>query len=530
MDDFRGNGLSGMAWYLKRGMFTTNYDGMDSPLVSINDAGLQDKPTEKRQEVAKPSPIDPVLPDPNEGFDIDELGVFNMGGAPKIKKMADMGKPTLTADQIKKHLRPILGDIVDDPTVVTIIEGLYSDPRFKTAAVVGKATADGITLYNGAFEYVDYHEAFHRIFELFVPQATRNSIYKRVANQLGISLKDSTSENNFAGHRVIAEYLADKYMDHRRYNISTNYNWLNRIINWISDVVRMLFHIGERDIYKVFLDINSGKYRNKTIASEENVDRFNKLFGNLNYEIRGQKFEHIANDPMYEELKNSMFYCLLRGQHVDLSGSTVQNTVVSREAIKRGADTLKRFGFDVFGTEVEPDKKSAVQLAMTEMLVKFDAVADDLASMMATISTDYRKVMQDDGREDADGGESQSSYDENFLKWSYEFDKFDKTTSRVKFFFATVPDSEYVDDTKIKQKFATNSLGMPQFIPMNYVFNEVLSNLWDVDTIEEAIGRLTALAMDDPMYAHILRNLRQVIKSRLNHDGTVNADAEALLT
>lgn len=529
MGDFKGDGISGIGWYIKRGMFNTRYDGFEAPKVSINNVGLFNSPIIPKQSESTTDPIEPTKIDPASGFDLDDLGAVNWGSAPKRKTESDKNKPILTPEQIKKHLRPILGDLVDDPGVVQIIQELDSDPRVKDACVVGKASHDAITLYNGAFEYVDYHEAFHRIFELFVPATTRNAIYQKVAKAQNIDLSSSTKENNFAGHRQIAEWLADKYMEHRRYNISTNYNWLNRIINWISDVARLFWNIGDRKLYKVFLDINSGKYKNRRNASKENVERFNEIFGELNYEIHGQDFVHIANDPMYEELKNCAFFCLLRGQKVDLSGATVQNTQVTREAFQRGAESLKKVGFDIFGQDVDPTKKSAAQLAMTELAVKFDAIADDLATMMAAVSTDYRKVMQYEGREDADGGESQSSYDENFFKWSYEFDKFDKTTSRVKFFFATIPDCRYSDDSKKKVTYATNSLGLPQFIPMNYVFNEVLSNLWDVDTIEEVKQRLATLGMEDPMYAYILNNLNSIINARVNKDGSVNADAEALL-
>lgn len=72
-------------------------------------------------------------------------------------------------------------------------------------------------------------------------------------------------------------------------------------------------------------------------------------------------------------------------------------------------------------------------------------------------------------------------------------------------------------------EYATNSLGLPQLVPMNYVFNEVLSNLWDVDTVEEAIGRLSTLAIDDPMYNAIVGNLRKIVA------GKDKADNEALL-
>ena len=164
---------------------------------------------------------------------------------------------------------------------------IANDPRIKNAKVVGKATADAITLYNEAFDGVDYHEAFHRIFELFVPKATRDSIYEKTAQRIGVDLKQSNESTDFIGHRQVAEWLADKYMESRRYNVNTGIQWLDKLINYIVDLVRSYCSISNRDLYRVFLDINSGKYKNQKKASKENVERFEKLFKNLNYEIHG---------------------------------------------------------------------------------------------------------------------------------------------------------------------------------------------------------------------------------------------------
>lgn len=530
-DDFKNGGISGLAWYIKNGILVSDYNGLEKPLMSINDIGYMstEKPKEKKVDTTNAEKDIPK----QGGFSLDDVAITNWGGKKgeqhKRKTPADEKKSLLTPEQIKKHLRPILGDIVDDPNVVKIITDLANDPRTKDACVVGKASSDAITLYGDAFTGVDYHEAFHRIFELFVPKATRKALYSKVAKMQGIDLNNSTKENNYEGHRQVAEWLADKYMDYRKFNISTGIEWVDRIVNFIIDVVRGLLHIGNYGMYKLFLEINSGKYKNRRNASKENVDRFNEMFGELNYEIHQQEFQHIANDPMYEDCKNTAFLCMLLGQDIDVSGATVQNTQISRAALQRGADRLKDKGFDIFGTDVEPTEKTAAQLAMTEILVKFDAVADDMAAMMANVATDYRKIMQQEGRDDLDGGETSSSYDENFFKWSYEFNKFDKTTSRVKFFFATILDLQYADDERKTFKYATNGMGMPQLIPMNYVFNEVLSQLWDVDTINEVVYRLSNLALQDPMYAQILVNLRKVIAGVTNEDGTTNADNEALL-
>ena len=434
-----------------------------------------------------------------------DLIIGNWGGLRRRKTIADKDKPLLNKETIKQTLRPILGDLVDDPTIIHVYDVYANDPRVKNAQVVGRATADAIILYNQAFEGVQYHEAFHRIFELFVPKNIRESVYAKAAKQLGIDLTKSTKDTDYIGHRQVAEWLADKYMDEAYYKQYTGIQWIDKVLNIIADFVNAIAHIGNWQLYWTFLKINSGAYRNRRNASKENVDRFNEMFKELNYEIHGTEFEHIVNDPMYEEVKNSAFYCMLLGQDIDVSGATVQNTQISRAAMQKGAERLKAYGFDIFGTEVEPTEKNAAQLAMTEVMVKFDTIADDLAAMMAAISTDYRKVMQNEGREDADGGEASSSYDENFFKWSYEFNRFDKTTSRVKFFFATIPDMRYREDET--PELATNSLGLPQLIPMNYVFNEMFSNLWDVDTVEEVVARLSSLAITDPMYAAILKNL-----------------------
>lgn len=523
-EDFSGTGLSGLGWYVKHGAFLSDYAGVGSPKISINDvwfAEQKSEPVEPTKVISAEEVIPQETPNPMD------LIIGNWGGLNKRKTVADNNKPLLTKEVIKETLKPILGDLVNDPTVLHICDTLSNDPRMATAKVVGKASVDAITLYNEAFDGVQYHEAFHRIFELFVPKNIRDSIYTKSAKQLNIDLSKSTKDTNYVGHRQVAEWLADKYMEEAYYKQYTGIQWIDRIVNMIKDIVNAFAHIKDWQLYYTFLKINSGAYRNRRNASKENVDRFNEMFKELNYEIHGTEFKHIVNDPMYEEVKNSAFYCMLLGQDIDVSGATIQNTQVSRAAIQKGAERLKSFGFDVFGTEVEPDQKNASQLAMTEIVVKFNAIADDLAAMMSAISTDYRKVMQNEGREDSDGGESSSSYDENFFKWSYEFNRFDKTTSRVKFFFAAIPDMRYKEDGTLE--FATNGLGLPQLIPMNYVFNEMLSNLWDVDTVEEVISRLSSLSMNDPMYAAILKNLRRIVAGQKNADGTTNADNEALL-
>lgn len=523
--DILGEGLSGLGWYIKNGRLVTDFEDIVSPLVSIGDVGYF-------EETKDDTPIDQVKTIeeqiPEQTKDNDELDItFFMPELQKRMEKGDESKPKLTPEQIKKNLRPILGDEVDDPTVIQLITTLSVDPRFKNAAVVGLAHADGIKIYKAAFEGVDYHEAFHRIFELFVDPKQRDKVYNTVAKELGLDLSKDSKENNWARHRLVAEHVADAYMDYKGREFNTRFNWLNRILNKIRDIVNALFRISDRQLYKIFMDVNSGKYRSERRKSDYTAqkERFENMFGELNYEVHGQEFKHLINDPMYEDAKNTAFYCIMLGQQIDLSGKNVSSTKINRKTFMRGADRLAKLGYDIFGTTVDPEDKTPGQLVMSELYSKFEAVSDDIASMFAAVSTDYKKVRQDETQEDLDGDEVSiaSAWDENFFKWDYEFSRFDKTSSRVKYFFASIPDMKY--DESGHMVLQRNSLGMPQMLPMKYVFNEVLSALWDIDTLDELVGRVEGLAKEDPMWLVISKNLDKIIRAREN-----DADKEALLT
>lgn len=521
--DVQGDGLTGFAWYVKNGRVTTPYKDIVSPLVSIGDVGYFDPSTPQLNEVQ------PVKEQPILSLEDDDTISIQF----KHLTEKDKGKRKLTPKEIKEHLRPILGKEVDDPSVVEIITKLQFDPRFKDAAVVGNAHKDGIQLYGAAFEGVDFHEAFHRIFELFVPVKTRDKLYEKTAKNLSLDLSIDSEENNWTNHRLVGEYLADRYMEYRNKDWGkTKFSLLNKVLNTIRDIAHAYFSISDRQMYQLFMRINWGSYRSEKREGlyDAEKERFEKIFGIMHYEVHGEEFKWIMNDPMYEDVKNTAYYCIVLGQNIDLSGKSVSETRINRETFMRGADKLLEQGFDIFGTQVEPDRKSPGQLAMSEFYSNFDAVSDDIAAMFAKVSTDYKKTRREETEEDLDGDEESiaSTWDENFFKWDYEFSRFDKATSRVKYFFAHIPDMQYAEDGSMKLR--TNQLGMPQLIPMNFVFNEVLSACWDIDTVEELLGRTSKLASSDPMWAIINKNIQGIVDSRIDTEGKVDADAEALLT
>jgi len=183
-------------------------------------------------------------------------------------------------------------------------------------------------------------------------------------------------------------------------------------------------------------------------------------------------------------------------------------------------------GFDIIGQNVEGEL-SVGQLAMKELYEKFDneSLRDDIANYISSISTDYIKTREEESDEDAQGDEesvANASIGEH-TRASYEFSRFEKTSSRVRFFFATIPDTVYgepvervVNGKKVitkPQQLAANEFGLPQFVPVNVVFNEFLNYFHDVDTINELFDNLQLLAKDDPMYETLYLALNKIYKT-----------------
>lgn len=517
----QNDGLTGLGWAIKHGWFVTRYGGMNATNVGIDEVALiEDKPisVEKDDVVSAEEAVKDTNLNTEDILDL-------VGFVAKRETEFDVNKPKLTKEQIKKNLRPILGNLVDDPNIFKIIEDCDYDNSKPKAKIVGKASSDAITIYNAAFAGVDYHEAFHRIFELYVPEKTRNAIYDKVAKQLGIDLSKSTKENEFYGHRLVAEKVADLYMDTKlNQEKHSKYSFLDRIFTLLNDIVNLFKNLNQLQLYFLFLKTDLGLYKNKKVSSEAK-ERFETMFGELNYDIHGVEFEHILNDAMYEDVKDTTMYLLTLGQKIDLSGANVQDIQITPEIMKTGADKLKKFGFDIFGQD---GSRTAGQEAMKEFYDKFYAASDDIAARFSQISTDYIKNFEESERDKLDGDEESigsANYEEQ-IRPSYEFSRFDKSSSRVKFFFSLIPQLEYTNEGKLK--FVTNSLGMPRLVPMNYVFNEVLINLCDVDTLDELTARLSNLAKTDPIFQIIYKNISNIISTRVV-DGKVDADKEALL-
>jgi len=333
-------------------------------------------------------------------------------------------------------------------------------------------------------------------------------------------------------------------MDHMNHHMTDiKIPFITKAFNKIHDWVSALWHFSDRDLYKTFARVNRGEFRNAK-PEKSAINRFERLFNELHCEIHGIPFDHIVNRPMYDALRQNVMFCVLQGQNVDSSGRNIQEIGkhIDKETFLAGVEKLKKAGIDIFGDDTKIP--TIGQLAMKEIYDNFDndVLRDDIANDISFISTDFAKEFEEQSNEDAQSDDVTNASVGEHTRSSYEFSRFTKTSSRVRFFFATIPDTKYVkvveklpngqECVKMKVVFATNEFGLPQYAPVHAVFNEFLNLFHDVDTLSELKARLEYFAKEDPLYERLYKAFDKVEKSTyVMKDGvlTRNSDQEALL-
>lgn len=535
------SGVSGFGFYLKHGMLRTQYAELGSTNVEINDVIIEDAgtPTMQSNGIELPAPV------PETPTEVIIEDSFDGGDLFKTRQSGKREKP-LSAESARAHIRRLLGDvpIEFEEGFIKVLSG--------TPGVVGTCRADAIILSSTElYAGVEYHESFHRVFETLIPEERRDRIYKKIAKRLGLNLYNEDGTENKQAFRQVAEYAADKYMDYMNGYMEqedAKYPWFAKAFNTIRDWITPWVKFRSRDLYKVMSELNRGKYRNAK-PSQASIDRFNRLYKDLYCQIHGVDMANIIDREMYDKLRKSVKFFIMFGQNIDPSGRNIQQIGkhIDKATFRAGVDKFNKINpnHDAFG-EKPGTIPTIGQLALKEIYDNFDNefFRDDIAADISYLATDYQKIQEDESVQDAQGEDVKAASIGEHTRSSYEFSRFDKATTRVKFFFSTIADMNYettVDtdpNTGAKrvvkrEVFALNEFGLPEYVPFEYVVNDFLNSCHDIDTVDELLARLQHYAVSDPMYNRMYQRIKHVWNNiyKPNESGTSlvrNSDNEAL--
>ena len=600
------NGLSGAGWYLRTGILQTNAVGIGAPHVHINavtmdtkgysktvlnngaviDNNTESKPetksdTKPESKTDRDSKKKPPKPSPTSGgqksdsaldalqslLDTQDSNQATPANANIDNQSADQqildneqiedwelfhigrattGK-TINKKKARRHTEHILGkDFVSDDRTFGFIDGVIK--QFDDgSAVLGVCRKDSIRLSSLAENGVEYHEAFHRIFELIIPEHLRDSIYEKVAADNDIDLQN---DPDYTNHRKVAELMADWYWDYQvgQFHIDS-YNIFAKAWNRMRDFALRFTnrYRNDRAVLKLFSDIRRGKYASRK-ANSSAIKRFVTNFkNNLMYKQHGKDFKHIVGDEMYYHIVESAKFFVFAGSDISVNGSNISdlNNALNEETILKGAKRLADAGNDILGINLSEDQRSEGQKALFEFIANLDDIQFklDLANSIKAISTNFEQVESEKADNDADAGDTYSINQsiEGHIKDAVEFDPFEKTSQQVRFFFATIPNQKWsytpsIQNGKVKlvrtKEQVFNEYGLPEFIPVRDAYNKFINTVHNVDTLDELIDTLNKKAQIEPFYETIAENIKAVMDKRMSYDGDsvkYDIDAENLL-
>lgn len=574
MSDFKAvdgySGLSGLGWYIKHGVFLTDCAGFAPPNMYITDIStvdpsaapsntganspvqpdvqVQEDPEVKPEGYSKPDPgINPDDYTSNEDWaeqmpdgESDASQVDNADESSMVfYRQKSPNKTSITKAKAQRRITTILGKQFEGK--IEFRKNLVSN-AMRDPSVLGICKSSAIVLSEYAPDRVDFHEAFHFAFELCVPAAIRDNLYEYYAkrNNLDIHSKDDAVRKNAI--REVAELLADRFMNYSKWYVEHKEGdgriktWIKGAINNIRDFVLSFSQRSDKNLNSLYAAIIRGKYAGIE-PDKKSVQRFNDIFGGLYYKNHGIEFSNIISDDMFDNLMDTAKFCIMHGFDVKDDGSNIANIGkhINKETFEKGIESLYKSGLDVLG---HGEYKTPAQLGMREILEKFDAfeLRRDMASRISSISTDFHERIEDDSRAASDAGSSVGNDIGEHTRQCFEFSRFDKSSSRVKFFFATIADCELkpltekgklvYKDGQVQYKVINklNKYGLPQYVPMNVAYNMILNLCHDCENVQQLLDTLRNASMSNGLFYVAYVKLK-ALKKKVD-DG--DADAEAL--
>lgn len=578
MSDFKAvddySGLSGLGWYVKHGVFLTDCAGFAPPNMYITDIStvdpnqapsntganspvqpdvqVQEDPEVKPEGYSKPDPgINPddyttnqdwaeQMPDNDSDEGLSESQIDNTDESSVVfYKQKEPSKTHISKAKAQRRITTILGKQFEGK--IEFRKNLISN-AMRNPSVLGICKSSAIVLSEYAPDRVDFHEAFHFAFELCVPAAIRDNLYEYYAkrNNLDIHSKDDAVRKNAI--REVAELLADRFMNYSKWYIEQKEGdgriktWIKGAINNIRDFILSFSQRSDRNLNNLYAAIIRGKYAGIE-PDKKSVQRFNDLFGGLYYKNHGIEFSNIISDDMFDNLMETAKFCIMHGFDVKDDGSNIANIGkhINKETFEKGVESLYKSKLDILG---HGEYKTPAQLGMRELLEKFDAVElrRDMASRISSISTDFHERIERDSRDASDAGSSVGNDIGEHTRQCFEFSRFDKSSSRVKFFFSTIADCELkpltekgklvYKDGLVQYKVINklNKYGLPQYVPMNIAYNMILNLCHDCENVQQLLDTLRNASMSNGLF-YVAYTKLKALKQKVDKG---DADAEAL--
>ena len=557
-DDFthkNSDGTQGSTWLgymLRNGVLRTRAIGKSYTQLNVDNFGIVDK----NQEIGIEKK-DVIKSVEKQHERLRNRNFRNLGGLTYSTQNIDEIMPG-TSEEFRQKINEYFDKVFGNHDTVYFADehqkflGQVGDNQY----VLGLCCDQMIKLSQYAPRSVAYHEAFHKIMELVLPDNVREEFYESYRKRNGKNISD----------RKIAEAFADMYMDYMTNKDAIKQaKWYKKPFKWFKQLtlelglVPKIGVIGAVNMINTFHNTNKGKYANVEI-SEQKRKRFRKLFGEgLYYTVdnksgKSANFKYLANSGDVQEMVRALGYWIASSMNLDsinagkyrIKDATSFVNNLSQDVVDElcgnhlddsEIDNIHRAFREVFQSEDKSilDKKGKVR-GFTKTYPKLDVLLDKINEYIESTITAYSGKIEDvvsDENIDDETEEAMSKNIDQFDKASYETSKLDTLPENVKFFLSTIPYVRYNNDENgnriLDYDLSKNKFLSPTFMPMTEVFNTLVNDLHFCSSLQDLDNELKRLSETKEMYKYIYNKFHSLYEQcyKHNQDGSIKINYNA---
>lgn len=501
-------GISGLAWAIRRGFVQSRFTGFSNTLLNFNeDIPLVYEDQEiPQQEVEQKKPetvadiIDDVIPDEDINESLEDMDL--MTGEKSTEKF--------NIKKANEFLKKVLGEEISEEDISDKLAELART----NASVLGLCHYSGRLMFDPyAPQGTEYHEAFHKLVELILGDRTRKMLYKAYAKKMHIKYKN---DDDLLSNKEIREGLAEEFRFYMEERPTLNLGSLRHPFKTLRQVSEIMGKIGDFRLYAFYVLARKGVIKRLFKADPQKVQRFLETHGAfMPFQIGGHEFKNILNRYQYRVLRNTLVYLVFRTNDISLLGDGIENFKISKQAILRDKN---------YQTLINSNAHGAA--ALQELVENIEYVEADIKNYIYnTFEISRNDDDEAENEQDIEGGEGAMEASFNQLKYSHESSQFSRAGAKVKFILARIPKKRFAyKNGKRVQKNILNDEGLVEYFDVKYVFNTLVNRCHDCRNAKELLNRLAKLGEDNAMFKYIHD---EVISKLYDSAQKGDADAEA---
>lgn len=365
---------------------------------------------------------------------------------------------------------------------------------------LGRFKVDGrILLSIFAEDNVVYHEAFHRVYRMYLTPEERKQIQKEFKKRNDWESKIQRYKKNYPNateNELIEEYLADEFSDYILNDGNIKIDPVTRsVFDRLIDFIKKLLGLKSRTIYELYSDINEGKFSGKPLPKEFRYNRdAEKVFINdteYSSEIKNDFVQTLGREFLNDILNSGTIYDLISGNFSADKNQLYHNAFTRLvEAIIEENEQLAIDLMEDFekGENSYINKQFEQYMSTLGGIFKIERVQTektDIALNVEKVQTHVDQAIENATEEEGDANTEQGrQQDDTNPQWvaSFQIDPKTSMSKAIKFLLATFEDPNRI-----------NSVGLPAQIRWTNAFNKIAQHMAGVPT-KDAMAHLATLS------------------------------------